>query len=176
MTLIPLLFCPGVFKELKQSFANLELQPLHTADLCGSGQLLDTALGLLSPGGGICLGENVIITRFPRDVTHTPFWFAFSDILSEATQGVVFARSGFGPAKRREYVGAILSGGNNCSSVQDYDRLRPGKGLLTPCVVLHDNLFPRDIWSADTPFAEFARWLYYGRRKVKQGQCQEFCS
>ena len=161
------------FKELKQSFANLELQPLYTTDRCGSRQLLDTALGFLSTAGGIYLGENVIMTRFPRNATHEPLWFAFADTLSEevpATQGVVFAAQGFGPTEQSEYARAILSGGIKCGSVQDYDRLRAGTaaGLpaTSPCVVLTHNLFPRNVWSADSPFAEFARWLYYGRRKV----------
>ena len=113
------------------------------------------------------------MTRFPRNATHEPLWFAFANTLSEevpATQGVVFAAQGFGPTEQPEYARALLSGRNKCGSVQDYDRLRAGTaaGLpaTSPCVVLTHNLFPRDVWSADSPFAEFARWLYYGRRKV----------
>ena len=60
-------------------------------------------------------------------------------------------------------------------TVDTFNKVGPGQGrecvLLTPDTPQH----PRDIWGSSTPYAELARWLFYGRRarlQVKPDQRQ----
>ncbi|KAK7480100.1 hypothetical protein BaRGS_00028660 [Batillaria attramentaria] len=56
----------------------------------------------------------------------------------------------------------------SCVSVDVYNR-----GKDYPCVLVTDKLYPRDIWETDTRFAELARWLFYGRRKILKAEKDE---
>ncbi|KAK7491067.1 hypothetical protein BaRGS_00017763 [Batillaria attramentaria] len=149
------------FLELKQSVSYLVLHRLDTADECGSEDLLDTMIGLLSEEGGVYLGENVILTRIPDDTTDVPFWFAFSDSSWDMTRGIVFARESF-EASQEVLLENIVNEDPGCVSVEMYNMENPTTG--PECITVVDDVYPRDIWTSHTHFGELARWLYYGRR------------
>ncbi|XP_076435497.1 uncharacterized protein LOC143275346 [Babylonia areolata] len=154
------------FLELKQSVASLELRELLTDQPCGSVGLLRDALSLLAQdGGGIFVGEGIVLSKNVDHLRFLSFWFAFADPKEDPTRGVVFVNTGFNENTLEDYVHAILVNGPACVSVGDYDRLEDAEENSALCVSVTEEVFPRDIRSADSPFAVLARWLYYGRRR-----------
>ena len=161
-------------QELKQSFANLEVHKIDSKHPCGSRQLLVSALDFLQQHGGVYIGESVILTRFPTDALHKPFWFALSDRMGpNTTQGIIIVKKGFGLAKKAEYSELMSSTKGPCSSVKSYDVLGAHTGAA--CILALDKMHPRDVWDRKTPFGELARWLYYGKRGVSS-HCLRVCT
>ena len=182
-------------QELLKSIPILELQPLFSttrqqrspAAACGSKAMLRTALDFLIRSGGVYLGESVLLTRMPRDVLKQPFWFSFADVSRDPTRGIVYARHGFNDSSAaattkgyyfREILESSRSEGRTCVSVDSFNLKRgAAAGVIShhdetgnECVALDSNLYPRDIWDAETPFAELARWLFYGKRRPQRPQ------
>ena len=152
------------FQELKQSVPNLVLKPLTSRHPCGSVDMLRVALGLLASDGGIFVGEGVVLTKSINHLKFLPFWFAFSDPSKSRTSGIVFVNRGFNEHTLENYVQVITANAPHCISTDDYDQRELAEENYSLCVSLTEDMYPRDIRSADTPFAELARWLFYGRR------------
>ncbi|XP_070173296.1 uncharacterized protein [Littorina saxatilis] len=154
------------FWELKQSVPNLVLKQLTTSHACGSVDMLKTALGLLSVDGGFFVGEGVVLAKSIDHLKLLPFWFAFNDPKRDATSGVVFVNRGFNEHTLLDYVQVIMVNAPHCLSQDDYNRLENSEEEENHslCVSLAESVYPRDIRSSDDPFAELARWLFYGRR------------
>nr|KAG5707439.1 hypothetical protein BaRGS_011943 [Batillaria attramentaria] len=133
---------------------------------CGSRGLLGTILDLLWIDGGVYIGENIILTRRPQVEDNLSLWFAFSNTSSDLTRGVIYSTRGFDEGRKQGYTKDIKSSKPSCVSKESYNINRNAK-----CIVLSDdNLYPRDIMYAETPFAEMARWLFYGKRAVPRVQ------
>ncbi|XP_076444366.1 uncharacterized protein LOC143282562 [Babylonia areolata] len=148
------------FWELKQSFASLELRRLEKNQRnCDAKNLLDTAFGVLASRGGFYIGPNVVLTRFPKDIVSKPFWVG----MTGATPGVLFVRDSFNNDKKLEFIKRAVSEAKTCGDVDAYNQAGALSG--PPCVLLTNEIRPKDIVTAVTPFAEMARWLYYGKRK-----------
>lgn len=135
--------------------------------------MLRTALDLLALAGGVYLGENVLLTRMPRDVLRQPYWFSFADVSGDPTRGIVYVRHGFNDTSTREsYFRKILSSAKDhshtCLSVDSFNEREAARSVGNECVALDSNLFPRDIWGAETAFAELARWFFYGQRRPRR--------
>ena len=152
------------FQELKQSVPNLVLKPVVSDHPCGSVDMLRVALRLLAVDGGIYVGERVVLTKNIDHLKFLPFWFAFSDPGKSRTSGVVFVNRGFNEHTLEDYVHVITANAPHCLSTDDYDRREIDEENYSLCVSLTEDIYPRDIRSSDTPFAELARWLFYGRR------------
>ena len=152
------------FQELKQSFPNLELQKVQTTHQCGSRQLLAANVALLERRGGIYLGENVILTRFPAQALRNRFWYAVSE--GKSTHGIIVAGQGFdGPTKDR-YQRAVWWANGGCGTIDSYNLQGVAGTVGPPCLLVTEDVFPKDVWATETAFAELARWLFYGKREV----------
>ncbi|KAK7498040.1 hypothetical protein BaRGS_00010628 [Batillaria attramentaria] len=152
--------------ELTHSMPTLVLSNLTDRHPCGSRGLLGTILDLLWIDGGVYIGENIILTRRPQVEDNLSLWFAFSNTSSDLTRGVIYSTRGFDEGRKQGYTKDIKSSKPSCVSKESYNINRNAK-----CIVLSDdNLYPRDIMYAETPFAEMARWLFYGKRAVPRVQ------
>ncbi|KAK7479373.1 hypothetical protein BaRGS_00029365 [Batillaria attramentaria] len=149
------------FREMNNSLPNLEMQLLPQGFSCDSKNMLMTALDFLSQSGGVYIGENTILSRFPEDAEQELFWSACSNASYPAEYTVMFASRAFNASKKETFLQSVLSRNKMCPKAESYnstDMQRP------ECLILDKTIFPRDFWRADTPFAEFARWLFYGKR------------
>nr|KAG5693861.1 hypothetical protein BaRGS_009917 [Batillaria attramentaria] len=63
------------FREMNNSLPNLEMQLLPQGFSCDSKNMLMTALDFLSQSGGVYIGENTILSRFPEDAEQELFWY-----------------------------------------------------------------------------------------------------
>ncbi|XP_070202073.1 uncharacterized protein [Littorina saxatilis] len=152
------------FLTLKESLPNLQLKKLPDSYVsCGSEVMLDMMLGFLAPEGGVFLGQGVILTRAPAQFHTTPFSFHFA-ASAYKTQGVVFAKQGFKDrATRQHYLKKIVSAPATCVSEKSYNEANYQSDVV--CLSYSDSiLYPKDIMFSSTPFAELARWLFYGKR------------
>ena len=132
---------------------------------CGSKEMLSAILQLVAKEGGVYLGEKVVLAGLPPDIFHRSSWFAFADGEADLTQGVVYVNEGFSdvPGDNDTLLQSVISSRSRCVSVDDFNV--KGHGADRKCLVMtRKPIYPRDIWAADTHFAELARWLFYGRR------------
>ncbi|XP_070210229.1 uncharacterized protein [Littorina saxatilis] len=129
-----------------------------TSTPCTSEKLFDFVIdNFFSQDGGIFIGESVILTRSPRDLDDVSVVWSASGISSAATNGVMIVK--------KRIDGNILKrlverSKRKCTSADEYN----SKRSEWDCITVESNLYPRDVWATLTPFAELARWLYYGRR------------
>ncbi|CAL1535240.1 unnamed protein product [Lymnaea stagnalis] len=157
------------FQELKQSVPNLVLRHTNLTPRCGSREVLAFGLRQLADEGGIYVGERTVLTHFPGEAFSREFsYFNFRrlDLSHDVSQGVVFSRFGFSEASLENKVNEIAASTNSCYTVEEYNeasRLSLGP-TLKPCLVLAESVYPRDVWNGTSPFAELARWLFYGKR------------
>ncbi|KAK7466511.1 hypothetical protein BaRGS_00037386, partial [Batillaria attramentaria] len=150
------------FEELTNSMPTLVLRQQTESPPCGSRDLLDSILDLLSQDGGVYVGENIILSRRPQVQDNLPLWFAFANTSSDLTRGVIYSARGFDVGRKQDHVKDIESSKPSCVSKESYNINTNAK-----CIVLSDdNFYPRDIMYEGTPFAEMARWLFYGKRAV----------
>ncbi|KAK7093479.1 uncharacterized protein [Littorina saxatilis] len=147
------------FNELKDSIPYLELSALTPAPLqCKSRDTLNTAIGFLTKKGGYYIGTNVILARAPSLANEKEgSWFAAPPTSDDKTRCIVGARGNVSAARQDTLVQRILSAPKGCVEPESYTD-------KADCVHLNKAILPRDILDADAPFAELARWLYYGRR------------
>lgn len=147
------------FQELKASLAGLELRQLPAADSarCGSRDMLSTALSFLSSKGGVYIGADVILARPPPQSSKNELWFAALTASADKTRAIVSVQAGFTKTEQESHVQRILSSPPGCVGVDSYSE-------EVDCVLLETDIYPRDIMDAETPFAELARWLFYGKR------------
>nr|KAG5697271.1 hypothetical protein BaRGS_031267 [Batillaria attramentaria] len=62
------------FNELTDALPNLEFEKLTISVSCNSTDTLRAALGILAQDGGVFIGENTILTRFPKLAEELPCW------------------------------------------------------------------------------------------------------
>ena len=132
---------------------------------CGSEEMLSVILQVVAKEGGVYLGERVILAGLPLDILHQPFWFAFAGGDQDFTRGVVYVGESFNGSlvDPGTLLKSITSRRSGCISVEQFNE--QGHGADRKCLVMADSpKYPRDIWAADTRFAELARWFFYGRR------------
>ncbi|KAK7479372.1 hypothetical protein BaRGS_00029364 [Batillaria attramentaria] len=153
------------FTELVESLPILEMHQLPSGFSCESTNLLMTALHFLSQSGGVYIGENTILTRYPEDPERSPLWSACSNSSYPAEYTVMFARGALNTSEKERYLKSVPSSEKTCSMA---DSNQPTPTQRPECLTLDKTIFPRDFLNADTPFAEFARWLFYGRRAPNQ--------
>ncbi|XP_070177299.1 uncharacterized protein [Littorina saxatilis] len=146
------------FLNLQEALPNLVLRKLSVSTPCTSEKLFDFVIdNFFSQDGGIFIGESVILTRSPRDLDDVSVVWSASGISSAATNGVMIVK--------KRIDGNILKrlverSKRKCTSADEYN----SKRSEWDCITVESNLYPRDVWATLTPFAELARWLYYGRR------------
>ncbi|KAL8577200.1 hypothetical protein ACOMHN_061327 [Nucella lapillus] len=153
------------FLELKKSVDTLELRQLLSDHPCRSVGMLRDALRFISQDGGIFVGEGIVLSKNVDHLKFLSFWFSFADPKGDATRGLVFVNTGFNENTLEDYVHTILANAPTCVSVEEYDRLEDSEENTAVCVSLAEDVYPTDVRSSDAPFAELARWLYYGRRR-----------
>ena len=152
-------------QDLKSSVPNMELRNVQGS--CGTAQLLTTMLAKLSlsAGGGIYIGESVVLTRIPEVASNrNPFWFAFAETPSDVTRGIVWVNRGLDETTRTLLAVNITASKPSCVGTASYRGVNASRGASSSavCVKVADALAPRDVWEARTDFAELARRLFYG--------------
>ncbi|XP_025089204.1 uncharacterized protein LOC112561135 [Pomacea canaliculata] len=144
------------FDEFKYSVPNFQL--LQVSGTCGRKDSLKAVLELLPTEGGIVLGENALIPRLPTGIEHMPLWLALSG--EDVSRGVLIVQRGFNNTKSHDYLSDVKSAKSSCVTAEQYTV--PVDDIH--CIIVDSDVHPRDVWQGQTPFAELARWLYYGRR------------
>ncbi|PVD32149.1 hypothetical protein C0Q70_07578 [Pomacea canaliculata] len=144
------------FDEFKYSVPNFQL--LQVAGTCGRKDSLKAVLELLPTEGAIVLGENALIPRLPTGIEHMPLWLALSG--EDVSRGVLIAQRGFNNTKSHDYLRDVKTVKSSCVTAEQYTV--PVDDIH--CIIVDSDVHPRDVWQGQTPFAELARWLYYGRR------------
>nr|KAG5687211.1 hypothetical protein BaRGS_006832 [Batillaria attramentaria] len=141
---------------MKYSLPNLEFREFSSV-ACEGEKLRTLALGILSKTGGVLMGASTILTRHP-DLVEPVQTFLLKDE-NAGFRGLVIAD---GPFKVEGKITKLVKN-NEKSLCQKFDNFEIN---LADCLIVDKAVFPRDIVVAGTPFAEFARWLFYGRRKA----------
>lgn len=163
------------FLELKHSVRNFQFVQAKSNLRCRTSEVLDYALSQLSPKGGLYIGERTVLSRFPSELFASElsnYNTLRSETSSDVTQGLIYSRSGFPEDAIPNIRDGIVNSKNSCYSSIEFDSLPFVSVPTKPCVVVSEDIYPRDIWNGTTKFSELARWLYYGRREklaVTQG-------
>ena len=156
-------------QELAKSVPDLELQQIPSMDCESGSALMNTTFKFLSAQGGVYIGQSLILSR-PPPSTNDSFVFSVSTktSFSSAARGIIFASQGFNESTKQEYVRDILlsPASSKCVSIDSYNDKMANEDESSWCIDVNETnpLHPRDILHTDTPFAELARWLFYGRR------------
>ncbi|PVD32147.1 hypothetical protein C0Q70_07576 [Pomacea canaliculata] len=87
-----------------------------------------------------------------------PLWLALSG--EDVSRGVLIAQRGFNNTKSDDYLCDVKTDKASCVTAEQYTA--PVDDIH--CIIVDSDVHPRDVWQGQTPFAELARWLYYGRR------------
>ncbi|KAK7483861.1 hypothetical protein BaRGS_00024878, partial [Batillaria attramentaria] len=98
------------FNELTDALPNLEFEKLTISVSCNSTDTLRAALGILAQDGGVFIGENTILTRFPKLAEELPCWFAVSaHAPRSASNGIVIARQALDASTKEACFHSIVS-------------------------------------------------------------------
>ncbi|XP_059149722.1 uncharacterized protein LOC131936687 [Physella acuta] len=154
------------FQELTQSVPNLVLRHVNFELRCGSRDVLELAVNRLAKHGGLYIGENTLLTRYPEETKSQSFFSAFysNTSINDVTQGFIFSARVFPKNTIDEKVRSFFRSNIRCCSMKDYDSQN---SKPCPCLGIKESLNPKDIWDGSTRFSELTRWIYYGKRGVQ---------
>lgn len=154
------------FQEMKNSLPHLQLLRSNVTDSCGTGQLLTSALKLLVGNGGFVMGQDVVLAGYPKELKSEPFWFAFSEMTSDLSRGMIAAPRALGSSEAERLLQDLEAGQPanqaGCVTANRYNESVHG---FHHCIVLSGDIYPRDLWRDNSSFVELARWVYYGQRE-----------
>ena len=142
----------------------MELQQIFPMD-CASSSVVNTTLAFLSAQGGVYIGQSLLLSRPPSG--NNSFVFSVSKTSSSPARGIILTTQGFNESTQQGYIRDILlSTSPKCASVELYNEKGLSDDESSWCIEINETnaLHPRDILDSETPFAELARWLFYGKR------------
>ncbi|XP_059169172.1 uncharacterized protein LOC131950961 isoform X3 [Physella acuta] len=133
-------------------------------------------LSILEYFGGIYVPEDAILVDFPVHLRAAQFVSGvYPKSLSEYLDGIIVAkRNGFISPSSQTGLNVVLASGRSkaqgtiepCGSPHDYNTGQ-GEGNLI-CVKVTEEIFPADIWDADTNFALLCRVAGYGMKTIQR--------
>ncbi|XP_005113088.2 uncharacterized protein LOC101852534 [Aplysia californica] len=163
------------FDLIKSEIDSIVFRPLNTSrcDTSGPHRYM-LALSLLEQFGGIFVPEDAILVDFPVHLRASPFVSGVvAKTLTEYLDGVIVAKKkGFISPSSQSGLNIVLASGRSaaqgiidpCGTVKHFSEEEDGDCL---CVKVEEEIFPKDIWEANTRFGTLARLAAYGTNEVK---------
>lgn len=153
------------FRELTTSVPHLEL--VHVSrSLCAPDNVFKTLLSFFSQHGGVFLGPGLLLTQPPTFHDSSKIWVA-REHGAGPTKVIVAVASGFDGATLLRSISSSSSSSppavTECASVHNFND-------AASCVAVETGIHPRDIVTSPAPFAELARWLFYGSRATLEAK------